>query len=218
MNLKRFVCLWSAGAVLLTGCDTAYYKTMETFGRHKRDILVDRVADARDAQNEAKEQFVSALEQFSSVVNFEGGDLEDKYKILSREYDRSEARAEAVRERIREVKAVSEDLFSEWEDELDEYSSASLRRSSEQTLRETRKRYEQMIDAMARAESKIEPVLSAFGDQVLFLKHNLNARAVASLQDELVSVESEIASLVQEMERSINEANAFIQEMTQAAD
>lgn len=218
MKLQKLFCLWAAGAVLVTGCDTAYYKTMETFGRHKRDILVDRVADARDAQNEAKEQFVNALEQFSSVVNFEGGDLEDKYKILSREYDRSEARAEAVRERIREVKAVSEDLFSEWEDELDEYSSASLRRSSEQTLRETRKRYEQMIDAMARAESKIEPVLSAFGDQVLFLKHNLNARAVASLQDELVSVESEIASLVQEMERSINEANAFIQEMTQAAD
>jgi DNA repair exonuclease SbcCD ATPase subunit len=218
MKLNLLCCLWAVGAVITTGCDTAYYKTMERFGRHKRDIMVDRVADARDAQNDAKEQFVSALEQFSSVVNFEGGDLEARYNRLNREYDRSQARAETVRERIRAVKKVSEDLFSEWEDELDEYASASLRRSSEQTLRQTRRRYQQMIGAMEQAESKIDPVLRAFGDQVLFLKHNLNARAVASLQDELVSVESEIAALVREMERSIDEANAFIQAMTQPAD
>jgi hypothetical protein len=218
MKMNVLFCVWAAGAVFSSGCDTAYYKTMETFGQHKRDILVDRVADARDAQNEAKDQFVSALEQFSSVVNFEGGNLEAKYNTLKREYDRSQARAEAVRERIGAVKDVSEDLFDEWEDELDEYSSETLRRSSEQTLRQTQRRYAQMIGAMEQAESKIEPVLSAFGDQVLFLKHNLNARAVASLQDELLSVESEIAALVKEMERSINEANAFIQEMTQTAD
>jgi hypothetical protein len=63
---------------------------------------------------------------------------------------------------------------------------------------------------MKRAESKIAPVLSAFRDQVLFLKHNLNAQAVASLREELVSVEADIASLIKEMEASIAEADAFI--------
>jgi SMC interacting uncharacterized protein involved in chromosome segregation len=198
------------------GCDSAYYKTMETFGVHKRDILVDKVEDARDAQAEAKEQFVSALEEFSSVVNFQGGDLEKKYKTLQSEYDRSKSRAEAVDERIGEVKRVSEALFKEWKKELDQYSSETLRRSSEQTMRETRQKYDQMIAAMENAASKIDPVLTAFGDQVLFLKHNLNARAVSSLQDELATVENEIATLVREMERSINEADAFIKEMTQA--
>lgn len=209
------VVLCAAAVWTLSGCQTAYYKTMETFGRHKRDILVDRVADARDAQNEAKGQFVSALDEFSSVVNFQGGDLEKKYDALKGEYDKSRSRADAVRQRIDDVKRVSDALFKEWEKELDQYSSDALRRSSEQTMRQTRIRYEQMISAMETAESKIEPVLTAFGDQVLFLKHNLNARAVASLQDELVSVENEIAALVKEMERSVNEANAFIQEMTQ---
>ena len=63
--------------------------------------------------------------------------------------------------------------------------------------------------------SKIAPVLSAFHDQVLFLKHNLNAQAIASLQDELTTVENETGILIQEMEKSIDEADAFIQEMTQ---
>ena len=42
---------------LLIGCEKAYYKTMESIGYHKRDIMVNRVQDARSAQEEAKEQF-----------------------------------------------------------------------------------------------------------------------------------------------------------------
>ncbi len=69
----------------LAGCQTAYYKTMEKIGVHKRDIMVDRVEKARDSQEEAKEQFKSALEEFSSVLNFKGGDLEEKYNTLNDE-------------------------------------------------------------------------------------------------------------------------------------
>ena len=199
----------------LVGCQSAYYKTMETFGYHKRDLLVDRVEDARDAQEEAKQQFASALEEFSSVINFQGGELEEQYKKLSAEQEQSESKAKAVRKRISDVENVAEALFDEWQSELDEYTNQKLRSSSEQKLEETRSRYEQLINAMKRAESKIEPVLSAFRDQVLFLKHNLNAQAIASLHDELASVEQEIASLIKEMEASIAEADSFIQAMSQ---
>jgi hypothetical protein len=108
---------------------------------------------------------------------------------------------------------VSEALFDEWESELDQYSSDSLRRSSEKKLRQTRKQYDKLIAAMKRAEKKIDPVLTAFHDQVLYLKHNLNAQAIASLQSELVSVEAEVASLIEEMEKSIGEADVFIKSM-----
>jgi hypothetical protein len=57
-----FIILSSIIVLLLAGCQTAYYKTMEKFGYHKRDILVDRVKDAKETQEEAKEQFKSALE------------------------------------------------------------------------------------------------------------------------------------------------------------
>ena len=42
-------------------------------------------------------------------------------------------------------------------------------------MRQTRARYDQMIGAMKRAEGKLEPALQPLRDQVLFLKHNLNA-------------------------------------------
>ena len=196
--------------LFLLGCETTYYKTMEKFGYHKRDLMVERVEEARDAQEEAKEQFESALEKFSSVLKFEGGELEKKYKTLKAEYEKSESRAEAVGDRIEAVEDVAEDLFEEWQDELSQYTNHSLRRSSERKLKQTRQQYSQLIRAMKRVEKKIDPVLSAFRDQVLYLKHNLNARAIASLRSELVSVEADVASLIKEMEVSIAEANTFI--------
>ena len=218
MNQSRTftLTLLTVAVVLISGgCQKAYYGTMEMFGKHKRDILVDNVADARDAQNQAKEQFASALEEFMSVVDSPESQLEEKYKTLNAAYEKSEDKADAVKEHIKDVKRVAEALFDEWEDELNEYTSDSLRKKSEDKLKQTQKRYIKLISAMERAESKIAPVLSAFHDQVLFLKHNLNAQAIASLQDELITVENEIGILILEMEKSIDEANAFIQEMTQ---
>lgn len=201
--------------VLSSGCQTVYYETMEGMGFHKRDILVDRVENARDAQQEGKEQFQSALERFSSVLNFQGGDLEDKYNKLNAEYERSEAKATEVRDRIAAVEDVAEALFEEWQEELGQYSNAQLRRDSEAKLRRTRTRYKQLIGAMKRAEGKMTPVLAAFKDQVLYLKHNLNAKTILSLQQEFGAMQSDIAALVKELEQSIREADAFIKEIDQ---
>ncbi len=200
--------------VFSAGCQGVYYKTMETFGKHKRDILVDRVGNAREAQEDAKQQFQSALEQFSSVVKIPTSELQDKYNKLKTELDKSEAKAKAVSTRISDVENVAKALFDEWESELEQYTNKDLRRASEQKLKQTQGRYDQLISAMKKAERKIDPVLSAFRDQVLFLKHNLNAQAVASLQGELVSIESNVALLIKEMDASIAEANAFINSMT----
>lgn len=203
-------------ALLLGGCQTAYYGAMEKFGYEKRDILVKRVDNAREAQQDAKQQFESALAQFIAVTNFSGGELEKQYNLLKDEFDASESRANAVRKRIADVEQVAHDLFAEWEKELGQYTNPELRRNSRQQLDATRGRYQQLIAAMKRAEKKLDPVLNAFRDRVLFLKHNLNARAIASLRSERARVEADIAALVSDMNRSITEADRFIQEMSAA--
>jgi hypothetical protein len=197
----------------LAGCQSAYYKTMETFGKQKRDILVSRVEKARDAQENTKKQFQTALEQFSSVVKVPGSELQTKYNKLKSELDKSEASAKEVSTRISDVENVTKALFKEWKSELDQYTNKDLRRASEQKYKQTQARCDQLIGAMKQAEQKMAPVLAAFRDQVLFLKHNLNAQAVASLQGELVTIESNVASLVRDMDASIAEANSFISTM-----
>jgi chromosome segregation ATPase len=197
----------------LTGCQSTYYAAMESFGVHKRDILVDRVEEAREDQEAAKETFKTALERFSEVVKQPDSDLKKKYDALSGELEECEDRAAALTDRIESIESVSQALFSEWEEELDQYTNPELRRSSEAQLKTTRERYAELIGAMRKAEGKMEPVLASFRDHVLFLKHNLNAQAIASLQGELTSLEGETAALIKDMEAAIAEADAFIKEM-----
>jgi len=197
----------------LTACSSMYYSGLEKMGIPKREVMVHRVEKARDTQEETKQQFKSALEQFTAATNFKGGDLEATYNKLDGEYQASVKKAEEVNKRISDIEDVSSALFSEWEIELGQYSNAALRQSSRQKLTATKAHYQQLITAMRKAEAKIEPVLSVFRDQVLYLKHNLNAQAIASLKGQLNSVKTDVSALVQAMEKSINEADAFIKTM-----
>jgi hypothetical protein len=215
MNLLTRLCL-PAVLLAIAGCSSSYYGAMEKFGIAKREILVDRVEKTRDAQNEAKEQFASALEHFLAVTKADGGELQKKYDALNREFTRSEARAKDVRDRIASVEDVAEALFREWKQELKQYSNATLRRESERELDLTRRRYEELIHVMRRAADRMEPVLSTFRDQVLYLKHNLNARALASLSSTHQELEADISRLVADMEASIRDAEDFIKTMHSA--
>ncbi|MCC6142158.1 MAG: DUF2959 domain-containing protein [Nitrospira sp.] len=197
----------------LTACDTAYLATMEKMGYAKRDILSSRVKSARDAQEDAKKEIQSALDQFGKVVAYQGGDLEATYKKLNGELQNSEDSAESVRKRIKDVESVADSLFAEWKTELGQYSSADLRRKSEEKLTQTKTRYNEMLAAMKKAEQRIDPVLKPLRDQVLYLKHNLNARALAAIKGELVKVDAQVDQLVKDMNRSIAEADKFIQSM-----
>lgn len=203
----------SAAVVLTSGCSTVKYNALEKVGIHKRDILVGNVEDARDAQKDAQEQFTDALERFGQVVRIEDTDLKKAYNRLNDEYEDSEEAAEEVSEEIAAVEEVAEDLFDEWSDEIEQYTDRNLKRSSQQRFKETRSRYQEMLASMKEAERSMQPVLATFKDNVLFLKHNLNAQAVGSLRTTFDSLEGDIGRLIQQMNRSIDRSNQFIQQM-----
>ncbi|ELB2758954.1 DUF2959 domain-containing protein [Vibrio alginolyticus] len=199
----------------LTGCQSAYYSAMEQVGYHKRDIMVDRVEDAKESQQDAQEEFTSALEALSAITNFDGGELENVYNNINDKYEDSEKAAQDVRDRIAAIEDVSGALFDEWQDELELYSSAKLHRSSEQKLRETKASYKTMLSAMKRAEKKMTPVLDTLRDNTLYLKHNLNASAIGSLQGEFSSLEKDIQFAIKQMNEAIAESDKFLQKLNQ---
>jgi hypothetical protein len=211
----RFLAVAAIAAVAAVGlgCDALYYKAMKKIGKEKRDILVSRVKEARASQAEAQTEFKSALERFQHIVQVDGSSLEDKYKKLNDELQDSEDRARKVKDRIDAVRNVSKDLFKEWNDELAKYSDRALRQESERELRETKRRTDALIASMARAHAKVGPILQPLRDRVLFLKHNLNARALGALTKELGTVRTGVDELVADMQRSIAEADAFIADM-----
>ncbi len=202
-----------AALIFVSGCESTYYDAMEQLGVHKREILVDRIEDAQEAQEDGQEQFKDALEQFQAVVNFDGGELETVYNQLNDEYENSVDAADTIRDRIDAVESVADALFDEWQTELEQYTNANLKRDSQRQLSDTRRRYDRLMTAMRGAEKTIDPVLASLKDNVLYLKHNLNARAIASLKGELSTVNRDVDNLIGAMQEAINESSAFIEEM-----
>lgn len=115
-----------------------------------------------------------------------------------------------MNEKIKKVDQVATDLFVEWENEIEEIKTGDLRRRSTRQLSETKKRYGVLHRKLIKSESRIEPVLSRLHDQVLFLKHNLNAKAIAGLKTEGSRIEADISRLMKDMESSNKEAEEFI--------
>ncbi|HDS1197082.1 DUF2959 domain-containing protein [Shewanella algae] len=209
MNKILTTTLVSLG-LLLGGCQSAYYGAMEKVGYHKRDIMVDRVKDAKESQQEAQEQFSSALEEMQALLNHDGDDLEKAYNKAKDEYESAQEAADDVSNRINKVEDVAEALFDEWQGEIGEISKASLRSKSQAKLKETRRSYEQLIRSMRRAESKMPPILTSMKDNMLYLKHNLNAQTIGAIKGEFASLQSDISGLIKEMNKSIDESNRFI--------
>lgn len=193
-----------------TGCRSAYYAAYEKVGIHKRDLLKKRVTEARDDQKEAQQQFKDALTRLKEITKFDGGELERAYNSLKADYDSCANQADTVRSRIRAVETVAKDLFVEWEKEIGEISTPSLRDASRAQLTATRLRYDELHQALTNAEQSMTPVLSQFKDYVLFLKHNLNAQAIASLKGETSNIQKEITRLIEQMNRSIAQADEFV--------
>jgi uncharacterized coiled-coil DUF342 family protein len=214
---SRFLvaCLLAAAyaALSMPGCASAYYTTMEAFGKEKRDILASRVQSARAGQTEAKEQFQSALDRFSQLVGAKDSDLRKAYDRARSDYDACESKADRVRDRVKSVESVGTDLFAEWQAEANQYTTPDLKARSLAQLQQTRARFDQMLSSMKQASASMHPVLARLKDSVLFLKHNLNAQTIAGMQGTVDSLRGEVSTLIADMERSIAEADKFVAEM-----
>jgi hypothetical protein len=214
MTKRAFVWGIVVSAIVATcGCRSAKYSLYEKFGVYKRDLLKKSVVAARNEEKEAGEQFKDALTRLREMYGSSGSELEKTYDKLKGEYDGSVTKANAVHKRVRDMETVADDLFKEWESEINEISSASMRTGSRDQLRQTRERYEEMHRALKRAEQSMDPVLTKFRDHVLYLKHNLNAQAIASLKGEAVSIQNDISRLIEDMNSSIQQADTFIKQM-----
>ncbi len=202
--------------VFRKGLSQIYYKSREAIlGHHKREIVVAHVDQACTALEDSKQQFEDSLQKFKTILDIPDLSLEYRYQQLNLQYQFCQSKTDEVAHRIASIEDVSNALFSEWEDELSLYSNRSLRSKSRQQLDKSRRQYKRLLTSLKQAESKIHPVLAAFHDQVLFLKHNLNAQAIAALQHEFIEISVDISKLIQAMEKTISEASAFVSLLTE---
>jgi hypothetical protein len=196
--------------LLLSGCKSTYYKTMRTLGKEKRDILVQRIKDAKKDQDQTKQQLQTTMESFQALTGFQGGSLEKSYKRLNSDYESAASQAGKLHDKVQSIDQVSKDLFNEWQGEINDMDNGKLKSQDTLMLRNAKSRQATYMRAMRATEDRITPVLKAFRDQVLFLKHNLNARAIGSLKTTSAGLQNDVADLIQSIDASSQEADKLI--------
>lgn len=201
--------------VLLTACQTTYYAVWEKMGKEKRHLFRDQVEKSREDQKEASEAFEDALTRLKAMYGFKAGKLESMYSKLSDDYTTCVKRAETVDERIEKVERIANDLFGEWRQEIDQIQNPKFRARSGQKLKATQTRYNRLEKALRQSRKRMTPVLTNLKDYVLYLKHNLNAQAIGSLQAEAADIEGDVDLLVHDIAQSIKEADAFLEAFDQ---
>ena len=191
----------------------AKYNAYELVGIEKRDLFKREVKNVKEEQEETGEAFKDALTRLKEMYNFEGGDLEKQHAKLKSSYEEAREEAGDLNGRIKNVNDVAGDLFAEWKKEIAEISASDLQKKSKTQLNQTKERFKALQTQMAGAQKKIDPVLTKLKDQVLFLKHNLNAKAIVGLKAESADIETDIQSLIKEVEEASKEADQFIKSL-----
>jgi hypothetical protein len=210
--MNRLILL-AVAALLLLGCQDAWFGALEKVGVEKRELLQSRVEKAKAQQGEAEQAYLDALEQFRAVVAFDGGELERVYERLSARYDEADAEARGFTDRIDAIEQVGSALVEEWQAELREYDDATLRARSQAELKQTQARLKVLLAAMRRAQNSFAKPLKRLHDRVLFLKHNLNAQAIGSLKSELPQMEAAVDTLKRDLDAASREADQFLQSL-----
>lgn len=200
-------------ALSLVSCSAIRYAACEKLGVEKRDLLQSDVEKMKDEQKETAEQFQDALTKLRTLYGSSGSDLEQRYDATKSEYEDCETQANALQKRMDSVRTVANDLFDEWQDEIDEMGNEAMKRDSKAKLVATRKRFEALDATMRRSEQTMKPVLKQFRDQVLYLKHNLNAEALGTLSAEVTDIDKGVSALVERMQQSIQQADTFLQHL-----
>ncbi|MFA5905497.1 MAG: DUF2959 family protein [Desulfobacula sp.] len=208
-TIVRFA-LVSAVILFMSGCNTVYYKTMEQFGKEKRHILKTDVKDVRQSQAKAQREFKDALTTIKELYAFQGGNLEQFYDRLKNNYEDCESRANQIEKRINTVEEVAKDLFLEWDAEITQIGDPDMKSSSQQSYADSKEQYQKLQVVMKNSTKGMYPVLAKLKDNVLYLKHNLNAKAVGVLGGEVTTIEQEVEKLIFDMNASVDEAEIFL--------
>jgi len=216
LSVRRLSIFLLTASLLIAGCTRTYYKAMATIGKEKRDILVNRVKDSKKEQQQAKEQIKTTMEKFQELTGFQGGALEKNYKELNGQYEKAADAAQKLHDRINSIDQVSSDMFKEWQKEIDGMDNRKLKQQSADMLRQSRLQEATYIKSMRLTESRMTPVLKAFQDQVTFLKHNLNARAIGSLKGTSARISTDVDVLMTQIDGSMAQADALINSLSTA--
>lgn len=176
--------------------------------KNKHDLLLERLEETVALQEETKQYLLEAYDVLSGVSD-DVTELDAQIETLTKTYEQSEDVATNLKKQMKAVDRLAKGLFIEWRRELRQYDNKNLRAKSAENLKKTKQQYQALYAAMKKSYQSVTPLLSLLHDNQLYLKHNRSSVAMQGFQQEVESAGTHMDSIVEDIELSIEESQAF---------
>ena len=194
-------------ALLVAGCASSGAKesVQEVEG------LASRIERVHETAERAKERARGAVDRLSSLVapDFDG-DAVAAYMDLVDAVELSERDAERLRGELEPMRKAAEQVFAQWEADLEAYSSPRIRQRSSERLAVTRQRFDAIVKSLTPALDSLDTFHAALRDQVLFLEHDLNREAAALVQPEAMRLAQDAGRIEATLDVCLATTQAYV--------
>lgn len=176
------------------------------------DDLSERIEEVHVATEVSKERMNAAVEALRSMTSSDfRGDALVAHAELTRSIESSEEQAETLRDHVTEMKDTASELFERWAQDLEGFTNAEMRQSSQKRLEDTRTRYQTIVAAVDPALWSLDAVNRDLRDHALFLGHDFNKSAVASVRPGVEALGKQRTELDGRLALAMNAAHDYLE-------
>ena len=157
------------------------------------------------------------LESYNSIVGGTAKNVQSEYKKLANDLKATDKKIQSASKGMDSLDKQANKLFVQWEKELAEYSSDSMKQKSTDRLEAAKKRYESLGQTLSEASKAFEPLMQNLNDQILFLGRDLSKEAIADLEDEAAELNrqaEDVINTVQGLLAKAEEADSELEKAT----
>lgn len=221
--MKRHPCFGTVAAVLvllgIPSCSVVQdLKNLITGESGPADVddLVEAVEKVEGELDASKASMLAAVQALQKVTapDFEG-DAVKAHDELVDVIESSEDQANDLRKSIEKMQAAAEPVFDQWTKDLEAFSNPEMRQRSQVRLAASRERYDAVVAAVEPVLVEYEAINETLRDHILFLSHDLNPEAMATIQEDVKKVAKEASDLDGVFNSGRAAARAYVESSTQ---
>lgn len=210
--LNRFASVFLTFSALGLAAGCASFSKKDS-GVRQVDDLVGRVGRVHLEAEVSRERVRDALADLQAIV---AGDIQGDpiaaFDAFVEAVERSEEQAEALRRTDAPMRKAASAVFDRWEADLLTYSTPELRNKSRNRLEATRKRFEQVVIALDRADSAYETYNLGLRDHATFLSNDFNPASVRGIRKQVRALSAWGQEVDQRLEAVLAACESYVGE------
>lgn len=145
-----------------------------------------------------------------AAADFRNEDVVTAYARYVQAIDAAEQQAKAFGATVGPVKAAGVPVFTQWQQDVNQIESETLRQKSQMRLAVTRERYDAILTVAEPAQQEFTALVRSLRDIALFLGHDMNTQALMDIQDDARAIATATEALDRKLEQSLRAARSYV--------